>query len=239
MTKHVVEQQTAEHKWSKRSCRCREGAWLLGCGTTPVPCDTGAGSQLSPFCFGHHIMGFWFTVSVPRCQMLLEEFFPSYHWLPGLWTMHFLSDQRAHQCIGFWATAQKARRKQTLGSSGISGSSLITSAPLAMAGEQRIYSCQFMYTNCIIYTVFHFNLVGISGKRWQDYKMEKQRLHTPCIIKWLGIDGTSKFSPYESILEKIYKLEKVKQSPTAGVPNIFFFFLFLLCFCSTTLKHIN
>lgn len=90
--------------------------------------------------------------------MLLEEYFPRYHQFPELSTIHFLPEQRGHQCTDFWAIAPEDIRKQTLGSTGISGSSLITSAHLVMAGGQMIAAASLcklsvLYTLCFIFTL--------------------------------------------------------------------------------------
>lgn len=74
----------AEQKWSKCGSRWEDGVWLPGCARTL--------EQVHNFCFDH-VMGPWFTLPVPLCQMLLEEYLPRYHRLPGLWIIPFLSDQ--------------------------------------------------------------------------------------------------------------------------------------------------
>lgn len=84
-----------------------------------------------------------------------------------------------------------------------------------------VYVCYVQYVYCEYYVYYEcfFHIVSL-GETASTKK--KQRLHAHPLNnqKW-GVDYASKFSPYEAILQKLCKLEKVKLSPATHIPNIF------------------
>lgn len=167
--------------------------------------------------------------------MLLEESLPRYCSLPELLTIPFLSDQRAHQCIGFWALYPKRYKKTNavkLMNWWLFHNHL--RPPLSCLEDNGLPGAS-LHILCI----FFFTLLKFLGETGRIIKQKsKDYTHTSWIIKWLSIDCTFKFSPYEAILQKLYKLEEVQWSPTTHVPNIFWFIL-LVCFTSTDAKHLD